>query len=225
AGGAAPGDQCPGEAAAGSAAAAGQPCLRRAAGAGQAAHVPAQPDLLCDHRAHIAGRAGRRGAGECIALVQARLVLRRAGGRKARPVTSEVAAAHRAGREPPLGPPPPVLYSLACPRAGQAVSRLEASGTMREMTARLAADANLREAYRAAHQDYLSRRQDVARAAGAEPLPPAAGSAGGMPDRVKCLHALVAHELAVPGSNPLGRQAMLAAGPWWQPGPCVAASA
>jgi hypothetical protein len=46
-----------------------------------------------------------------------------------------------------------------------------------------------------------------------------------MPDRVKCLHALVAHELAVPGSNPLGRQAMLAAGPWWQPGPCVAASA
>ena len=24
-----------------------------------------------------------------------------------------------------------------------------------------------------------------------------------MPDRVKCLHALVAHELAVPGTNPL----------------------
>ncbi len=125
----------------------------------------------------------------------------------------------------PDGTPFPTLYYLTCPRAGQAVSRLEASGTMREMTARLAADANLREAYRAAHQDYLARRQDVARAAGAEPLPPSAGSAGGMPDRVKCLHALVAHELAVPGSNPLGRQAMLAAGPWWQPGPCVAASA
>ena len=25
-----------------------------------------------------------------------------------------------------------------------------------------------------------------------------------MPDRVKCLHALAAHELAVPGANPLG---------------------
>jgi hypothetical protein len=44
-----------------------------------------------------------------------------------------------------------------------------------------------------------------------------------MPDRVKCLHALVAHELAVPGVNPLGRQAAAAAGLWWAQGPCVAA--
>ena len=35
-----------------------------------------------------------------------------------------------------------------------------------------------------------------------EPLPPGAPSAGGMPDRVKCLHALVAHELAVAGLEP-----------------------
>ena len=33
-----------------------------------------------------------------------------------------------------------------------------------------------------------------------------------MPDRVKCLHALVAHELAVPGTNPFGREALDAAG-------------
>jgi len=46
-------------------------------------------------------------------------------------------------------------------------------------------------------------------------------SAGGMPDRVKCLHALVAHELAVPGSNPLGQEAIAAAGRWWEGGPCV----
>jgi hypothetical protein len=45
-----------------------------------------------------------------------------------------------------------------------------------------------------------------------------------MPDRVKCLHALVAHELAAPGVSPLGREAALAAGEWWQAGPCVAAS-
>jgi len=34
-------------------------------------------------------------------------------------------------------------------------------------------------------------------------------SAGGMPDRVKCLHVLVAHSLAAgPGVNPLGDQAL-----------------
>ena len=43
-----------------------------------------------------------------------------------------------------------------------------------------------------------------------------------MPARVKCLHALTAHELAVPGANPLGREAAAQAGPWWQAGPCVA---
>jgi hypothetical protein len=42
-----------------------------------------------------------------------------------------------------------------------------------------------------------------------------------MPDRVKCLHALVAQELAVPGSNPFGAEAARAAGEWWQAGPCV----
>jgi hypothetical protein len=42
-----------------------------------------------------------------------------------------------------------------------------------------------------------------------------------MPERVKCLHALAAHELAVPGSNPLGREAVDAAGQWWSRGPCV----
>jgi hypothetical protein len=42
-----------------------------------------------------------------------------------------------------------------------------------------------------------------------------------MPERVKCLHALVAHELAVPGSNPFGREALRAVGRWWAAGPCV----
>jgi hypothetical protein len=43
-----------------------------------------------------------------------------------------------------------------------------------------------------------------------------------MPDRVKCLHALAAHALAVPGVNPLGDEAVEAVGHWWQAGPCVA---
>jgi uncharacterized protein len=122
----------------------------------------------------------------------------------------------------PDGTPFPTLYYLTCPRASAAVSRLEAGGAMREMTLRLASDPGLQQAYLSAHRDYLARRDLAARDAGVEPLPAGAGSAGGMPDRVKCLHALVAHELAVPGANPLGRQAAAAAGHWWAAGPCVA---
>jgi hypothetical protein len=121
----------------------------------------------------------------------------------------------------PDGTPFPTLYYLTCPRAVAAVSRLEAGGLMRDFSQRIAADRPLRKAYLAAHEDYRARRDAAARAAGVAPLPAGAQTAGGMPDRVKCLHALVAHELAVPGSNPLGREAIAAAGEWWLGGPCV----
>jgi uncharacterized protein len=121
----------------------------------------------------------------------------------------------------PEGTPFPTLYYLTCVRACAAASRLEAGGLMREMTARLAVDEGLRAAYLAAHHDYAARRTAAAEAAGVEPLPPGAPTAGGMPDRVKCLHALAAQELAVPGSNPLGRQALTGMGEWWAAGPCV----
>jgi hypothetical protein len=121
----------------------------------------------------------------------------------------------------PDGTPFPTLYYLTCPRAAAAISGLEAAGLMREMTARLAADGKLRAAYQRAHRDYLARRDAAARAEGLEPLPAGTQSAGGMPDRVKCLHALAAHELAVPGVNPFGREALDAAGRWWSRGPCV----
>jgi hypothetical protein len=115
----------------------------------------------------------------------------------------------------PDGTPFPTLYYLTCPRAAAAISGLEAAGLMREMTARLAADGQLRAAYAGSHRDYLDRRDAAAKAAELAPLPPGTQSAGGMPDRVKCLHALAAHELAVAGTNPLGREALDAAGPWW----------
>ncbi len=120
----------------------------------------------------------------------------------------------------PDGTPFPTLYYLTCPRATAAVSGLEASGLMREMTGRLADDATS-AAYERAHQDYLSRRDAAADEAGLERLPAGTQSAGGMPERVKCLHALVAHELAVPGANPFGREAVEAVGQWWSRGPCV----
>ena len=119
------------------------------------------------------------------------------------------------------GTPFPTLFYLTCPRAVAAVSRLESGGLMRDMQQRLAVEPELRAAQQAAHRDYVERRSAAAAAAGVEPLPPGMQSAGGLPDRVKCLHALVAHELAAPGANPLGREAADAAGEWWAHGPCV----
>jgi hypothetical protein len=120
----------------------------------------------------------------------------------------------------PDGSPFPTLYYLTCPRAAAAVSKLEAAGLMRDMTARLA-DDGLRRRYEAAHRDYLARRNVAARRAGVEPLPPGTQSAGGMPERVKCLHALVAHELAAGEVNPFGREVLDTVGAWWLTGPCL----
>jgi hypothetical protein len=123
------------------------------------------------------------------------------------------------------GAPFPTLFYLTCPKAASAIGTLEASGLMREMTERLATDPALAEAYAAAHDDYLERRDAAARAQGVEPLPAGTQSSGGMPTRVKCLHALVAHELAVPGANPLGREALDALPDWWLTGKCVTVEA
>ncbi|WP_256788004.1 DUF501 domain-containing protein [Frankia sp. AvcI1] len=116
----------------------------------------------------------------------------------------------------PDGSPFPTLYYLTCPRAAAAVSRLEGAGVMREMTERLAHDPDLAAAYAAAHRDYLARRD-------AHDVLPGAPSAGGMPERVKCLHVLVAHSLAAgPGVNPFGDEALAAVDDWGRRGPCVA---
>jgi hypothetical protein len=113
------------------------------------------------------------------------------------------------------GSPFPTLYYLTCPKAASAIGRLEASGLMREMTERLAHDPELAARYRAANDDYLARRDAI------EPLP-GIHTAGGMPERVKCLHALVAHSLAVgPGVNPFGDEAIQLLPTWWESGPCV----
>lgn len=113
------------------------------------------------------------------------------------------------------GTPFPTLYYLTCPRAASAIGTLEADGVMKTMTARLAEDPELAAAYRAAHEDYIARRDAVEVLDG---FP----SAGGMPDRVKCLHVLVGHSLAAgPGVNPLGDEALAMLPDWWAKGPCV----
>ena len=115
------------------------------------------------------------------------------------------------------GTPFPTLYYLTCPRASAAIGRLEASGLMRTMSARLREDPALAQNYQAAHESYLATRESIA------PVERIAGiSAGGMPNRVKCLHVLVAHSLAVGrGVNPLGDEALDLLPPWWTDGPCV----
>lgn len=115
------------------------------------------------------------------------------------------------------GTPFPTLFYLTCSSATSAIGTLEASGLMREMTARLAEDPELAGAYAAAHADYLQRRSEIAE------VPEIAGtSAGGMPGRVKCLHVLVGHALAAgPGVNPFGDEALARLGEWWAAGPCV----
>ncbi|GAB3600101.1 DUF501 domain-containing protein [Angustibacter peucedani] len=115
------------------------------------------------------------------------------------------------------GTPFPTTFYVTCPRLTGAISTLESSGLMAEMTARLGEDAELAEQYRAAHEDYLARRARL----GAVPEIDGT-SAGGMPTRVKCLHVLVGHSLAAgPGVNPLGDEALEALGPWWQRGSCA----
>ena len=102
----------------------------------------------------------------------------------------------------PDGTPFPTLYYLTHPALTAAASRLESDGVMREMTERLGHDADLAAAYRLAHESYLAERDAV------EPLG-TSFSGGGMPDRVKCLHVLIAHALAKGrGVNPFGDEAL-----------------
>lgn len=153
---------------------------------------------------------------EDIAIISAQL------GRPARGV-AEVAWRCPCGKpgvaktEPRLdnGTPFPTTYYLTCPRAVAACSRLESHGTMAEMNQRLAEDPELAEAYRRAHEDYLADRAELGEVEEIDGI-----SAGGMPNRVKCLHVLVGHALAVgPGVNPLGDEALEAIGEFWT-NPC-----
>ncbi|WP_182113270.1 MULTISPECIES: DUF501 domain-containing protein [unclassified Actinotalea] len=117
----------------------------------------------------------------------------------------------------PDGTPFPTTFYLTHPAAVAAVSTLEASGIMKEMSARLEQDEDLAAAYRAAHEHYLRERATLG-----DPPEIAGISAGGMPTRVKCLHVLVGHALAAgPGVNPLGDEALALIADTWRPDRCV----
>jgi len=112
------------------------------------------------------------------------------------------------------GTPFPTLYYLTQPAATAAVSTLEASGYMVELQELLQTDSEISAAYLAAHTQYLAEREGI------EVVDEIADfSAGGMPTRVKCLHALIGHSLAKgEGVNPIGDLALQALE--WSPEVC-----
>jgi hypothetical protein len=119
----------------------------------------------------------------------------------------------------PDGTPFPTLYYVTCPRLSGAIGTLEASGLMTEMSVRLSDDSALADAYRRAHDAYLAEREALGHVPEIEGI-----SAGGMPTRVKCLHVLVGHSLAVGrGVNPLGDEALDLLGDWWSGSDCAGA--
>ncbi len=115
------------------------------------------------------------------------------------------------------GTPFPTFFYVTCSRLTGAISTLESTGLMGEMNERLATDTELVRAYAAAHEKYLAARAVL----GIEVREIENISAGGMPDRVKCLHSLVAHSLAAgPDVNPLGDEALAKLPQWWVNNPC-----
>jgi hypothetical protein len=115
------------------------------------------------------------------------------------------------------GEPFPTFYYATCPRLTAAISTLETTGLMGDMNERLATDLVLAGEYAAAHDDYIASRS----ALGIEVPEVENISAGGMPDRVKCLHSLVAHSLSAgEGVNPLGDEALSKLPEWWKSSPC-----
>ena len=117
----------------------------------------------------------------------------------------------------PNGTPFPTTFYLTCPRAASKIGTLEGTHVMKDMEARLATDEELAAAYAKAHEAYLEARYEMG-----DPPEIHGISAGGMPNRVKCLHVLAGQALAQgPGVNPLGDEVLERLGEWWKSGPCV----
>ncbi len=119
------------------------------------------------------------------------------------------------------GTPFPTVFYLTSPELTKACSVLEAEQEMERYNEQLRTDSELARAYNLAHEDYLSRREHLGLVPEIDGI-----SAGGMPTRVKCLHALVGHALAAgPGVNPIGDATLesIAARGWWSGAECSCA--
>lgn len=99
------------------------------------------------------------------------------------------------------GSPFPTTFWLTCPLLIKRVGTLESRGMLTEVNRLLRADDDLRARMSSALNRYRERRDSY------EVLDDWNSPPGGGPDRVKCLHAHVAHELADP-PNPSGAIAL-----------------
>ena len=95
------------------------------------------------------------------------------------------------------GAPFPTLFWLTCPLLIKRAAKLEAEGRMSSLNELLSQRDDLREDVARAAEKLVARRDGHAVLADAGPPP------GGGPDRIKCLHAHLAQELADP-PNPVG---------------------
>ena len=103
------------------------------------------------------------------------------------------------------GQPFPTLFWLTCPVLAKRAARLESTGWMTDISERLAHEPSLRDRFTRSLARYRARRdaRQVIEDAGSPP--------GGGPERVKCVHAHLAHHLADP-ANVVGAMALADAG-------------
>jgi hypothetical protein len=101
------------------------------------------------------------------------------------------------------GSPFPTLYWLTCPALVKSISALESEGYMDDVNDELRDSPSLRDRLLAALARYRMDRDSLMKL---DADPP-----GGGPDRVKCLHAHTAQELAS-RPNPIGAISLARAG-------------
>ena len=111
------------------------------------------------------------------------------------------------------GAPFPTLYWLVCPILVKWVSRVEGTGGMKALNALLERDPSVRARLEEALARYSSARD-------AHEVVSGLATPGGGAERVKCLHAHVAHELADP-PNPVGASTLARTGYPDCVSPCV----
>lgn len=121
----------------------------------------------------------------------------------------------------PGGIPFPTTCYLTAPEAVKAISQLEANSVMEIMNQRLSEESELRIQYEIAHRIYLLFRKSLAQRLEDDESHIEGISAGGMPKRVKCLHALSAQSLIMGrGINPFGDEALASVSDVFDPGIC-----
>lgn len=96
--------------------------------------------------------------------------------------------------------PFPTFYYLIDKKLIKMVSKLEATGFMNTLNDLIKNDSKIANDYKKAHYSYIKDREKILKVDEISDF-----SAGGMPHRVKCLHAILAHTLATgTGVNPIG---------------------